>query len=223
MIMFNKMELTEGAHVYTANGEQVGKISRFVLDPATDQVTHIIVQKGWIAPTEKVIELKMVTSAMEDKVYLNSEIDGFDHLPPFEEKHFIRTSPEDMRHAGYPDDKSFPAYYWYPPQGYVGYPTFILEPQPWVSSETKRNIPEETVPLKDGSQIISADGEHVGNIERLLVESGLNRATHLIMKHGILFKEHTLIPTHWVASVVEDKVYLTVSAHLIRSLPPYDV
>lgn len=220
--MLNKMELTEGAHVHTADGEQVGKVSRFVLDPATDQVTHIIVQKGWLAPEEKVVDLKMVSSAMEDKVYLSSEIEDFDHLPPFEEKYFIKTADEDIRRAGYPVDQSFPAYYWYPPQGYLGYPTFTLDPQPWVTSATRRNIPEETVPLKDGSQVITADDVHVGNIERLLVEPGLNRATHLIMKHGLLFRERKLIPTHWVGSVVEDKVYLSVSSSLLDSLPSYE-
>src|SRR5262245_59021330 len=112
--MFNRMELTEGAHVYTADGEQVGKISRFVLDPATDQVTHIVVHKGWLMPEEKVVELKMITSALEDKVVLSSELGDFHHLPPFEEKYFIKTSEEDVRRAGYPTDTSFPAYYWYP-------------------------------------------------------------------------------------------------------------
>lgn len=219
--MFNRMELTEGAHVYTASGDQVGKISRFVLDPATDQVTHVIVQKGWLMPEEKVIELKMITSAVEDKVYLSNEVGDFEHLPPFEEKYFIRTSEEDIRRAGYPVDTNFPAYYWYPPQGYVGYPTFTLQPQPWIASETRRNIPEETVPLKDGSHIISSDDVHVGNIERLLIEPGLNRATHIVMKHGLLFSQHKLIPTHWVGTVSEDKVYLTVSSHLLDSLPDY--
>ena len=221
--MLKNMEFTEGVHVFTADGQQVGKISRFVVDPATNEVTHIVVQKGWLLPEDKVVALQMVSAATEEKVVLSVDMDDFDHLPPFEEEYFVRTADDDMRAAGYATSKNFPAYCWYPPQGYPGYPTFTLDYHPMSTMvTTRRNTPEETIPLKDGANIISADGEHVGNIERLFIEPGFNRATHLVIKYGTLFKERKLIPTHWVKSVEEDKVYLNVSSQLLDSLPSYD-
>ncbi len=39
-----KLELREGAGVFTPSDEHLGKVSGFVLDPATNEVTHIVVQ-----------------------------------------------------------------------------------------------------------------------------------------------------------------------------------
>ena len=59
------MELKEGTSVFTPNGDEVGRINRFVLDPATNEVTHIVVQKagscrriklclsGWLGPPRR--------------------------------------------------------------------------------------------------------------------------------------------------------------------------
>lgn len=44
------MELKEGTDVVTASGDQVDRINRFVLHPVTNEVTHIVVQKGWLLP-----------------------------------------------------------------------------------------------------------------------------------------------------------------------------
>jgi uncharacterized protein YrrD len=208
--MTKNMELKEGAGVFTPGGKQVGKVNRFVLHPATNEVTHIVVQKGWLLPEDKVVPLRMVDSATKEKVVLTKDVDDFDALPLFEEIHYIRAL----------DDED-PSYYWYPPEGYVGYPAYELDYYPWLPVETTRNIPDDTVPLKEGSKVISLDGKHVGDLERLFVEPSLNRATHFIIAQGLLFKDRKLIPTYWVKSVEEDKVNLVVSSHFLESLPSY--
>lgn len=224
--MLKKMELAAGTDVYTATGQKVGKINRFIVDPATKEVTHVVVQKGWLLSEDKVLALQMVSSATEDGVVLTSDANNFDRLPPFEEKYFIQTPDEDLGESGYligdRTSESSPTYYWYPPQVSPGYPAFTLDSFSSSFVERKRNIPEETIPLKDGSNVISSDGKHVGNIERLFIEPGVNRATHLVIKHGVLFKERKLIPTQWVKSIEEDKVYLLISSQLLNKLPAYE-
>src|ERR671918_2031151 len=91
------MELKEGTSVYTPSGDEVGKINRFVLDPATNEVTHIIVQKGWLLPEDKVVPITMVSTATEDRVVLNQQAAELDQLPPFEETHFIELTDEEIR------------------------------------------------------------------------------------------------------------------------------
>jgi uncharacterized protein YrrD len=61
----------------------------------------------------------------------------------------------------------------------------------------------------------------VGDVERLIVDTGSNRATHFVIAQGLLFKDRKLIPAHWVDSVNEDKVHLVVSSKLLRGLPAY--
>jgi uncharacterized protein YrrD len=231
-----KMELREGVEVFTAGDEQVGKVNGFVLDPATNEVTHIVVQKGWLLPEDKVIPFEMVSSATEDKVVLNEELVSFDELPAFEEAHYIRPRDADVsqpeRVSSLEETTQDRAaerdvshgrtsgYYWYPPHGYIGYPVGYYG---WPPMETVRNIPEDTIPLKEGTDVISSDGEHIGDVERLFVEPASNKATHFVISQGVFFKDHKLVPAHWVKSVGEDKVHLSVTAQLLEQLPSYEL
>jgi uncharacterized protein YrrD len=220
-----KVELKEGTEVFTADGKEVGKINRFVLNPATNEVTHFVVQKGWLLPEDKVVPFDMVSSANEEKVVLNENIDDFDELPPFEETYYVRVNDENIARAAktnYPTHQNAAAYYWYPPYGYLGYPAYGLGYPYWPPTETQQNIPADTVPLKEGADVMSADEEHVGDVERLLVEPDSNRATHLVISQGLLFKDRKMIPAGWIRSVEEDQVHLTVPSKLLESLPSYE-
>jgi uncharacterized protein YrrD len=215
------MELKEGTSVYTPSGDEVGKINRFVLDPATNEVTHIVVEKGWLLPEDKVVPISMVSTATEERVVLNQKDEALDQLPPFEEIHFVELTDDEI----IPDDsipfRYAPAYYWYPPSGYIGHPGFGPGYHGWPPVETTRNIPAGTVPLKEGANVISSDGEHIGDVERLFIDSDSNRATHFLISEGLFFKERKLIPAHWVSSVEEDKVNLAVPSRLLERLPAY--
>lgn len=227
-----KVELKEGTSVFTFDGEEVGKINRIILDPATNEVTHLVVQKGWLFSEDKVVPFELVSSATEDKVVLSKDIDDVNQLPPFEESHFIRTPDADLdetfrdrmvegdvNRSGTPGYSFAPAYYWYPPYGYVGYPVGYYG---WPPMETVRNIPEDTIPLKEGTDVISSDGEHIGDVERLFVDTGSNKATHFVISQGVFFPDRKLVPAHWVKSVGEEKVHLAVSAKVLESLPSYE-
>jgi uncharacterized protein YrrD len=243
-----RMELKEGTVVFTSGGKEVGRINRFILDPATHEVTHIVVQKGWLFSEDKVVPFEMVRSATDDKVLLSENIDSFDQLPPFEETHYIRareadvsrggnprygiqepshseathsdeTVEADVSRGGSPRSRDMPAYYWYPPLGYVGYPVGFYG---WPPIETTRNIPGHTIPLKEGTDVISSDGEHVGDIDRLFVASDSNTATHFVISQGMFFKERKLIPNHWIKGVEEHKVKLAVSSKQLEELPAYE-
>lgn len=218
------IELKEGMSVVTRGGEEVGRVNRFVLDPATNEVTHIVIQKGWLLPEDKVVPFELVSSTSEDSLILSDEVGEFDKLPPFEETHFIRVTdddPGDPVPSNQPAYQYAPAYYWYPSHGYTGFPGFGPGYYPTPVTETKRNIPEDTIALQEGTDVISSDGEHVGDVERLLIEPESNKATHFLISQGMLFKDRKLVPVHWVRSVEEDKVHLAVSSRLLERLPAH--
>lgn len=217
-----KVELKEGTEVVTADRKKVGKINRFVLNPATNEVTHFVVQKGWLLPEDKVVPFDMVRSADEDKVVLNEGIDNFNELPPFEETQYVKVNDETAgRTTGGNYPNFAPAYYWYPPRDNIGYPAYGLVYPYWPPTETQQNIPANTVPLKEGSNVMSLDDKHVGDVERLLVEPEANRVTHLVISQGLVFKDRKMVPAGWIRSVEENKVHLNVSAKVLESLPDY--
>lgn len=217
------IELKEGMSVVTPGGEEVGKINRFILDPATNEVTHVVIQKGWLLTEDKVVPFHMISSD-EEQIVLREDVGSFDQLPSFEETHFVRAMDDDPRNLGPAGDPVYqhtPGYYWYPVHPNLGYSGFGLGYDTWPAAETKRNIPDNTVPLKEGTDVISSDGEHVGDIERLFIEPDSNKTTHFLISQGLLFKDHKLVPIDWVTSIEEDKVHLAVPSRLLERLPAY--
>lgn len=215
------IELKEGMSVVTPSGEEVGRINRFILDPATNEVTHVVIQQGWLLPEDKVVPFEMIASD-EDPIVLREDID-FDELPSFEETHFVRVD-DDLRGRGPAGDPVYqfsPGYYWYPMHPNLGYSPVGLGYNPLPAAETTRNIPDNTVPLKEGTDVISSDGEHVGDVERLFVDPDSSRTTHFLISQGLLFKDRKLVPMDWVTSVEEDKVHLAVPSRLLERLPSY--
>lgn len=214
-----KLELKEGAGVYTPGDEQVGEISGFVLDPGTNEVTHLVVKKGTFFPEDRVIPFDMVRSTEEDKVILNQEIEDVDELSHFEETHYLRTPGADPDARYGQDSGVMPAYYWYPPHGFAGYPVGYYG---WPRTETVQNIPPGTAPIPEGANVMSSEGEHVGDVESLFVEGDSHQVTHFLISQGMLFKDHKLVPAHWVNTVSDDKVHLSVSKEVLEDLPEYE-
>ena len=215
------MELKEGMSVVTPGGEEVGRVNRFVLDPATNEVTHIVIQQGWLLPEDKVVPFEMVTLTDRDQVVLSEEVGDFDSLPAFEETNYVRAEDADNPDLPTPVIPYAPSYYWYPSRT-MSVPGSGMGYFPWAPTETKRNIPEDTVPLKEGTDVISSDGEHVGDVERLIVAPDSNKATHFLISQGLFFKDRKMVPAHWVTSVEEDKVHLAVPARLLERLPAFE-
>ena len=105
--------------------------------------------------------------------------------------------------------------------GYLAHPTYGPNIYNWPPTEIRQNIPEHTVPLKEGADAITVDEKHVGDLERLFVEPDTNSVTHFVISQG-LFKERKLVPAAWVKNVAENKVHLSVSARLLDRLPAYE-
>lgn len=203
----------------------MGQINRFVVDPITNEVTHVVVQKGWLLPEDKVIPFAMVQSTSGEKLILNEEISDFDQLPSFEETYYIRATderPGELTPAGDPAYHYAPAYYWYPSQANIAYPGMGLPSYPWTTGETKRNIPENTIPIHEGTDVHSSDGKHVGDVERLFVDGESKQVTHFVIAQGVFFKDRKLVPVNWVKQVEEDAVHLGVSSEVLDRLPGYE-
>jgi len=208
------MELKEGMTLFASNSDQVvGKVNRFVLDPVTHEVTHVVIEKGGLFSEDKVLPFEMVSSDSDGRIALKENTGNLDKLPAFRERQFVRTS-DDVGALAHPILQSDSTYYWYP--------TFEQETPPEETVLRQFNIPEHKVLLKEGARVMSSDQKHVGDVERLLVDSNTNKATHFLITQGLLFKDRKLVPVHWVKSFEEDKVTLAVSSQLLEDLPSYE-
>ena len=214
------MQFKENANVYTLDDNKVGEVERIVLNPQTKEITHLVVRKGFLFTEDKVVPIDMVSSTAEDRITLN-KTGGLDSLPDFEEEQYVRVSSVD---PAYPHKRGYVRPdYWYPAPGFAWWGTqpYPLGARPGYVVESWRNIPEGTVALKEGAEVITADDEHVGDVERIFVNPQEQRATHLLISQGWILKEKKIVPTTWIDQVREDKVYLSVSSDFIERLPEY--
>ena len=216
------MQLTQGSAVVASGGKKVGRLDRVVLDPRTREVVAIVVQKGGELSEDKVVPVGLVEAGESDEIRLRGDAESLSALPAFEEKHYVVVNERQLlRELEGP--KAPPPMYWYPPFGGVVAPLpDPVAPAASVVLQTEVNIPPDTVALRPGAKVMDRDGDTVGKLEKVLTEPQADRATHLVITHGLLMKERRVIPTTWVDSVGEDWLRLTVGASQLEALRRYE-
>lgn len=220
------MKLAKDAQVKTAGGRPIGQVDRVVLDPRTKEVTHLVVRKGTLFAEDKVVPLDLVASADEAEVKLRPDAGDLDRLPQFEATHYV---PVDERDQPPPSAGTYvPPVYWYPPYPAVGWGPLggwgshgLADYGTGYTVRTEKNIPEGTVALAEGARVMSADGQHVGNVEQVLTDPQADRATHFVISKGMLLKTRKLVPAAWITDLMRDEVHLAVNAHLLDELREY--
>lgn len=206
--MENNIQLQKHAHVLASNAQEVGSLDRVVVNPETKVITHIVVRMGSLFNKEdKIVPIELVTDTTEDLVVLEADVSTVESMPRFEEKQIV--SEEQTLQGPSASENTQPAVI-----------SLVLDTttNETYTTETVQNIPEGTVAMKEGAKVISADGEHVGNVERILADSAVAQITHLMISRGILTKEVKLIPVKWVLKIGEENVYLNVNKDSLDGL-----
>lgn len=210
------MELKEGTTVKNTHGEKVGNIDQIVFDPASQQVTHIMVKKGFFFPEDKVIPLEQIQASDDNSVVLHITDANLDDFPTFEYTRYISSDGEyDYRGAG-----SFSAVrplLYYPPLQPDHYPYYRTVAEP-ATQVVERNVPADTVVLSKGTKVTSQNGEHVGNIEEVFANAD-GKISHLLISKGLLFPTERLIPMNWLDTASDTEVRLRVPVEVVERVP----
>ncbi len=225
------MRLREGTPVYTWDDQDVGRIARVVMHPKTRAVSHVVIRQGFLFTEDKVVPIEWFEGASEEKAWLRRDAEALDDLPKFEEEHYVPAYMDDVENDYAPD--SAEPLYWYPPAGFAPYGVPALygtapaaappyEPEQRYVRRVEQNIPDDAIALNEGAKVFSSDGEHVGNVREVIVNSGSDYASHIVISRGLLLKEYKLIPTMWFSTVSEDEIYLSVNTRYITHLPDYE-
>jgi uncharacterized protein YrrD len=208
------MEFKEGAAIYTADGERAGTVERFVIDPHTRTVSGLVARQGFLFTEDKAIPVELVASATAERIDLRAEAGHPDDLPRYEETYYIM--PDDSEYSiGYAQPYVAPLYY-YPP---VGLASPIAPMIPEGHAEKYRNVPAGNVVVDTGSAVMSRDGQHVGDVQRVITDSRTNEVTHFVISQGLLLRDEKTVPMAWVAEVGDNEIHLAVNASLLEQVP----
>lgn len=215
------MQFEIGTTVFTMDGKKVGKLDRIVVEPGTNEITHLVVEKGFLFTTDKVVPMDMVGSSTEEKINLRIDSHELEQLPDFLDVEYVpaRNDPATRTASTIATKEKIRSLYLYPKAGTFG--PFSTHSATHYARQTE-NIPEGTVALKENAEVITRNGEHVGNVERILTAPQEDRATHIVISEGLFLKERKIVPTRWIKTVLTDKIHLSVDSELVDSLPKYD-
>ncbi len=218
--MDTRKQFQQNAGVFAANGQRLGQLERVVLDPETKVITNLVISRGSLVDKEeRVLPIEMVAEATENQITLRAQASNLEAFPVFESPHYVVTGEE-------PQDPPSPLAVAAPNPAY-GTPIVAaaLDPIPTepipdevVATRIDRNIPEGTVAMKEGSRVITTEGKHAGNVERILADDRAEQVTHLLISKGLLFKHKKLIPIKWVSMVGEEEIHLRVKQAAVEEL-----
>lgn len=200
------------ADVIAAHEKRVGSLERVVLNPETKVITDIVVETGTLFDKEsKVVPIEFVEATSENHIKLSDTVDNWQDFPPLEERHLV----DGNGNVGEVIENEPPVVFGSPILGPSNVPAALGEP---INTQIERNIPDETIALNKDTKVITMDGKHVGNVERVLADSDVDQMTHVGISTGVLTKEKRLIPIKWILKMDEDEITLQVSKEAIEEL-----
>lgn len=219
------MRIKKDAKVVSVDGDDIGHVHRVVIDPKTKEISHLVIKAGFWSE-DKVMPINLIERSTEDEIILQADVDPKD-LSPYLETHYMPVDREELSQEYDPGDYA-PPFYWYPSWSTGRYaagglygiypPTYYV---PYTNRSTKKNIPDNTIALDEGSDVYASDGQYVGVIDEVMVDPDTDRATHFVISKGVLRKTKKLVPANWIDVVEEELVKLNVSSHTIEKLSEY--
>ncbi len=180
-----------------------GRVSRVIIDPVDDQVTHLIVEPAHREGLGRLVPLDWIEWVEDhsDEVHLRCTRTEFDRLPIAEEVRFL------------PGIEGYPGY---DPEQMLVWPYYGGNTTVPVTVDS---LPAGEVAVQRGEDVHASDGR-IGEVEGLVVESGNHHVTHVLLKEGHLFgRREVAIPISAVQSVDQQGIRLSLSKQAVDALP----
>jgi sporulation protein YlmC with PRC-barrel domain len=196
------MEIPMSADV-RCKGRDCGSPVAIVLDPVSDEVTHIVVKERRLPRTERLVPIDMVVETTPEHIELRCSPAELSEMDPFIEREFLRTKVP-----------------------YYGTEAFVYRwafARPDTEARTvevqHEHIPPGELAVRRGAQVECTDG-HIGKVDEFLVDPKSGHITHLVLREGHLWGQKDVsIPVSEIERIHEEVVYLTLSKREVEALP----
>jgi uncharacterized protein YrrD len=76
--------------------------------------------------------------------------------------------------------------------------------------------------LKRGAEIQTADGDKIGQIDRVVIDPRTKEVTHLVVRKGGLFSEDRVLPAGFIQTASEDQLTLSAEDINLEDLPLFE-
>jgi sporulation protein YlmC with PRC-barrel domain len=195
--MGEETEFAMGATASCVDGPG-GCVSRVIIDPATETVTHLVIEPKHRLGVGRLVPLDLVDSAAGD-IRLRCTVEEFGELEPAEETKLV-------------DDLA----------GGLGFglnaPMGAATPVPVIVEDV---VPLGEADVDRGEPVHALDGE-IGRVQGFVVDRDDHRVTHVLLQEGHLWgRKKVSIPASAVTGV-ENGIRLSLTKKQVEDLPPAD-
>jgi sporulation protein YlmC with PRC-barrel domain len=214
--MADTTQFTIGTEASCSDGA-VGTLSRVIVDPVAQAVTHLVVDPEHGRENGRLVPLDLVDAAAGE-IRLRCTKAEFENLAPAEETQYI---PATSDYGGYgPGQIGFMPYYGLGAGMIV--PRFGLGGDLPAQVITTDAVPLGEVEVRRGEAVEATDGD-IGHVQGLVIDPGSRRVTHVLLQEGHLWgRKDVAIPISAVASTV-DGIKLKIAKQDVQDLPPVDI
>jgi sporulation protein YlmC with PRC-barrel domain len=189
-------EFAMGARASCVDGPG-GKVIRVIIDPATETVTHLVIEPGHRLWAARLVPLDLV-EATADGIRLRCTVEEFGRLEAAEKMELVDDLTGGLGLGGP-----------FTPMG-------IASP---VQAVVQDVVPLGEADIGRGEPVHALDGE-IGRVEGLRVDPGNHRVTHVLLQEGHLWgRKEVAIPVSAVTKV-ENGIWLNLTKEQVADLPP---
>lgn len=209
------MKIDFGAKVFGIAGKELGDVDGVVIDAATKRLRSIVIAAGLLHQTKHMVEVSAITSGDDRGLHLDStraRAAADSEIIDSEEVAFAQrvSEPEVFIPAagvGGPivvDDPAVPGEY---PHGDSFFDLAPIDPPP---VEVESNLLESEVVLGRSSEVLSSDGDKVGEITSFTT-GDLGAIESVTASEGLLGRKHASFALADIGEFGTDRVHLKLS------------
>jgi uncharacterized protein YrrD len=197
-----------GSDVLGSDGEKIGVVDSLVVDPTTGDMQSIVVRKGLLFPTDRIIAARLIERISDDGVTIALSSDAAAELPEYMDTDYV-----------------------WPPEGFYGqvgymwpaasvYTTTV--PDLMVDEQIHKRDPNALI-LSEGTLVVDRNGHEMGHITELATDH-LGRVVGFKVEQGIFRHHERYIPAHFAARTEDRLVQLSVDKESLEGITaPRDI
>jgi uncharacterized protein YrrD len=171
-----------------------GQTTHVILNPKTDQVTHVVVQEYAFSDDQRMIPIDQIVESSPQMIQLRCCKDDLVRMEHFTEAEFFTTA--------------YPHGFWYAPTA-----------EPSVFILTHELVPPGELAIDRGARVVAKDGP-IGHVDEFLIDSTSQFITNLVLREGHLWEQKEVtITLAQIERIEDDTVYLKLSKSEIEKLP----
>jgi uncharacterized protein YrrD len=197
----NELALSFGAGVSCTDGK-CGKLRAVAVNRDMLEVTHLIVEEGFLLKKARVFPFSLVARAAGDIELSIGSTMAADY-PQFREETIETPGASPMAGNGYMEG----AYH-------------VASAPPALKRKVRHGVPDERPVLERGVPVITPDGR-TGRLDQLLVDEASGRISGLVLEQGVLFLSRRFLPVEMIESVAESGIYIDATPEQLEALQPY--